>query len=93
MLPTFENEGDWLIISKSFRRGRNMKVGDVVQFDSVVEPGAHVVKRVVGLEGDFVMRDSPGSGNESMLQVSESLLSTGYILTHEGASRALLGCW
>ena len=69
MLPTFEVDGDWLLIDKSYRRGRNVKVGDVVQFDSVVETGGHIVKRVVGLEGDFVMRDTPGSGNENILQV------------------------
>lgn len=70
MLPTFEVEGDWLVISKAYRRGRNVKVGDIVQFDSVVHTGDHVIKRVVGLEGDFVMRDTPGSRSESMLQVS-----------------------
>lgn len=70
MLPTFEVIGDWVIISKSYRRGRGVVVGDVVSFDSVVEPGEAVIKRVVGLEGDYVLRDTPGSGNDAMLQVS-----------------------
>jgi inner membrane protease subunit 1 len=70
MLPTFEVKGDSVIISRYYRRGRNVKVGDVVQFDSVVEPGEGVIKRVLGLQGDYVMRDTPGS-TDSMIQVRE----------------------
>ncbi len=47
-----------------------MKVGDVVGFDSVVEPNEKVIKRVLGLEGDYVMIHTPGSGSSSMIQVS-----------------------
>ena len=68
MLPTFEVTGDSVIISRYYRRGRKVKVGDVVQFDSVVEPGEGVIKRVLGLQGDYVMRDAPGS-TDSMIQV------------------------
>lgn len=68
MLPTFEVVGDSVIISRFYRRGRGIKVGDVVSFHSVVEPGESVIKRVVGLEGDCVLRDTPGT-TESMLQV------------------------
>ncbi|PMD46193.1 signal peptidase-like protein I [Hyaloscypha variabilis F] len=70
MLPTFEVKGDSVIISRYYRRGRNVKVGDVVQFDSVVEPGEGVIKRVLGLQGDYVMRDTPGS-TDSMIQVPD----------------------
>jgi inner membrane protease subunit 1 len=69
MLPTFEVIGDCALVSRSYRRGRGIKVGDVVSFDSVVEPGEVVIKRVLGLEGDYVLRDTPGSTN-SMIQVS-----------------------
>ena len=68
MLPTFEVVGDVVLIQKSYRRGRGIKVGDVVNFDSVVRPDERVIKRVVGLEGDYVLRDTPGTG-ESMIQV------------------------
>lgn len=47
-----------------------MKVGDVVTYDSTVEAGVKVTKRVVGMHGDYVMRYSPDSGNEGMVQVS-----------------------
>ena len=69
MLPTFEVIGDSVLISKSYRRGKGIKVGDVVQFDPVHEPGAGVIKRVLGLEGDYVLRNSPGSRFDDMIQV------------------------
>ncbi|KUJ21997.1 signal peptidase-like protein I [Mollisia scopiformis] len=68
MLPTLEVYGDSVLISKAYRRGRGIKVGDVVQFDSVVEPGSQVIKTVLGLEGDYVLRDSPGTSGQ-MIQV------------------------
>ncbi|KAG4427078.1 hypothetical protein IFR05_017438, partial [Cadophora sp. M221] len=54
MLPTIEVVGDMVLIDKGYRRGRGVVVGDVVSFDSVVQPGERVIKRVVGMEGDFV---------------------------------------
>jgi len=69
MLPTFEVIYDGIIISAWYRRGRGIQVGDIVQFDSVVKPGEKVIKRVIGLEGDYVMRDTPGSGSDQMFQV------------------------
>jgi inner membrane protease subunit 1 len=70
MLPTLAMQSDILLIDKSYRRGRGVQVGDIVAFASVVEPGERVMKRVVGLEGDFVMRNTPEKGSDVMLQVS-----------------------
>lgn len=77
MLPTFPVFGDILVTDKSYRRGgygrgKEIKVGDVVQFDSVYEPGEKVIKRVVGMPGDYVLMNTPGSRNEDMVQVSWS---------------------
>ena len=74
MLPTFPVFGDILVTDKSYRRGgqgrgKEIKVGDVVQFDSVYEPGEKVIKRVVGMPGDYVLMNTPGSRNEDMVQV------------------------
>lgn len=71
MLPTFEMIGDWVISSKSYRRGRGIVVGDLVTFRSVREPGEKVIKRVIGLEGDYVLMHTPGSGSDTMTQVCE----------------------
>lgn len=69
MLPTCEVIGDSFIINRQYRRGKNIKVGDVVTFHSVVEPGEKIIKRVIGLEGDYVMLNTPGSGSDTMIQV------------------------
>ena len=71
MIPTSEVLGDSFIISKVYRRGRGIKVGDVVTFYSVLEPQGYVMKRVLGLEGDYVLRDSPDSDSDQMVQVGE----------------------
>lgn len=54
MLPTVASSGDWLLISKYYRRGREVRVGDVVSYKLPLKPGENGVKRVVGLSGDFV---------------------------------------
>jgi len=74
MLPTFEVLGDFVIVDRWYRRGRGIQVGDLVTFDSVVKPGEKVIKRVLGLEGDYVLRDTPESGSDAMIQVSGTRL-------------------
>lgn len=69
MLPTFNVTDDWVLISRFYRYGKGVVVGDIVTFDSVVEPGERVIKRVLGLEGDYVLRDTPGE-SDAMIQVS-----------------------
>lgn len=69
MLPTIEVMGDHVLISKQYRRGRGIEVGDVIGFNSVYEPGETVIKRVLGMPGDYVLRDTPGSASTAMIQV------------------------
>jgi len=71
MLPTLEVFNDGVLVSRWYRRGRGVKVGDIVTFDSVIDPEEKVIKRIIGLEGDYVLRDSPGSGSNQMIQVPE----------------------
>lgn len=83
MLPTLSVIGDSVLISKRYRRGRGVKVGDVVEIRHPVPeyPRHGAVKRVIGLGGDFVVRSSPPGwpaailkeGEERMIQVSRSL--------------------
>ena len=77
MLPTISVLGDWVLISKLHRRGRDIKVGDIVAFNSVVDPDERVIKRVIGMEGDYVLRDTPDQDGDmpaSMIQVSRILM-------------------
>ncbi|SZF02382.1 unnamed protein product [Blumeria hordei] len=72
MLPTIQVMGDHVLISRAYRRGRGVKVGDVVSFASVIKPRERVIKRIIGMPGDFVLRDTPGkSHDQRMIQVPE----------------------
>ena len=73
MLPTFNSFGDAVLISNFYRRGRGVKVGDVISYIHPIEPETTGLKRIAGMEGDFVLRDTPSfgleDGQEKMLQV------------------------
>lgn len=68
MLPTFDILGEWILISRFHRFGRNVELGDLVAYNIPInhERG---VKRILGLPGDYVLVDSPGSGSNAMIQV------------------------
>ena len=57
----------------AYRRGRGVKVGDVVDFHHPMVPGSGAVKRVVGMPGDFVARGGEGGTGGMMMQVRGSL--------------------
>lgn len=73
MLPTLSVIGDSVLISKRYRRGRGVKVGDVVEIRHPVPeyPRHGAVKRVIGLGGDFVVRSSPPGWPTSILKEGE----------------------
>lgn len=73
MVPTIATIGDLVLISKLHRRGRNIAVGDLVNYENPFKCGSGVIKRVVGMPGDFVLRDTPGAENSEgwMVQVPE----------------------
>ncbi|OMP87990.1 Mitochondrial inner membrane protease subunit 1 [Diplodia seriata] len=61
MAPTMGAFGDAVVVSKRHRRGRDIFVGDLVSYESPFRSGYSVIKRVVGMPGDFVLRDTPGA--------------------------------
>ncbi len=71
MLPTFEVLSERLLISKRYRNGRNLRVGDLVVYKIPVEPEADGIKRVLGLPGDYVLINSPDSDKDAMIQVCD----------------------
>ncbi|KAL8817021.1 MAG: hypothetical protein Q9223_004072 [Gallowayella weberi] len=71
MLPTLAADGDVVWISSRYRHGRRIQVGDIVSYKHPCVPKAAAIKRVVGMPGDFVMRDVYEGGNDTMLQVPD----------------------
>lgn len=69
MLPTINVRGVWVYIDNTFRRGRGVKVGDVVDFRHPMEQGAGGIKRVMGMPGDFVVKDGGEGRDKKMIQV------------------------
>lgn len=70
MLPNLNVRGDWLYVSKLYRRGRGIEVGDLVTIKHPMFPGIGASKRILGMPGDFVLRDTPGTG-QIMIQIPE----------------------
>jgi signal peptidase I len=68
MLPTFNSFGDSVVVSKYYRQGRGIQVGDIVSYTHPVEREVTAMKRVIGMPGDFVQRDTPGGESGMMLQ-------------------------
>jgi len=72
MIPTLSWDGVWVLISRFFhRRGRNIAIGDLISFENPIRPGYYSIKRVIGMPGDFVCRDTPGKGDGWLVQVPE----------------------
>ena len=69
MVPTLSSVGDTVLISKYYRHGRGLKVGDIVSFVHPYDEDVRVCKRVIGMPGDFVLRDTPEKGKGWMIQV------------------------
>ena len=69
MLPTLNTAGDWVWLNKLYRRGKGIVVGDLVSIKHPWFPELRASKRVLGMPGDFVLRDTPGMGS-AMIQVS-----------------------
>lgn len=70
MLPTLYSFGTYVLISKYHRRGKEVKVGDIISFKHPVKKGEYAIKRVIGMEGDFVLRNTPGK-SDTMIQVRQ----------------------
>ena len=71
MLPLIAADGDVLVVSKYYRRGRGVGVGDLVSFRPPADERTLALMRVIGMEGDFVLREAPHRGRGDMIQVPE----------------------
>jgi inner membrane protease subunit 1 len=72
MLPTIPDgmrKRSWILMSALHRRGRWIKVGDVVTYTHPIFPGEYGCKRVIGMPGDFVSVVTPGRGDGDVKDV------------------------
>ncbi|TDZ59869.1 Mitochondrial inner membrane protease subunit 1 [Colletotrichum trifolii] len=69
MLPTFDIQGDYALVDKRYRLGRNIAVGDLVNYRIPIFKNSEGVKRVIGMPGDYVLVNSPDAPGDMMIQV------------------------
>lgn len=58
MYPTIPNHQSSMIQSRRYAGGRNIQLGDVVEINSPIQQRGKVAKRVIGMPGDYVVRDA-----------------------------------
>jgi inner membrane protease subunit 1 len=69
MLPTMPagfSEQTWILYSSLHRRGRGIKVGDVITYTHPIFPNNSGAKRVIGMPGDFVSVVTPGRKGDNL---------------------------
>lgn len=75
MYPTLPNNPHRGLILRHYRLGRGVQVGDVIIYNSPINPYISAGKRVIGMPGDYVCADgkySTGVGQEgTMVRVPE----------------------
>ena len=69
MLPTLNVQGDYVWISSLHQHGKGVKIGDLVRVMHPQRPNEGIIKRLIGMPGDFVLRNTPSSGSDAMVQV------------------------
>jgi inner membrane protease subunit 1 len=57
MYPTIPSHPSYNILSRRHKHGKNIQVGDIIVFKSPIFPGKRSCKRVIGMPGDYVLRD------------------------------------
>lgn len=69
MLPTLSASGDSVLVLNTYRRGRGIRVGDVVNFHHPLFPREGALKRVGGMPGDLVCKGGNKGEGGGMIQV------------------------
>lgn len=83
MLPTLDIMGEWVLVSSRHRHGRGVRVGDLVTYDIPVSGEWCGLKRVVGLPGDYVALQAPGTARgfrDDMIQVRKPFVSVVFLI-------------
>jgi inner membrane protease subunit 1 len=78
MLPTIpHSDGPWyrnalILISRSFKHGKGVKVGDIVIYSHPLKPGSTSCKRIIGMPGDLVCVVTPGKWGDEEIDNKDS---------------------
>lgn len=86
MLPTMQNNSDWVHAVKSYRLGRGIDMGDCIVALKPTDPYHYVCKRITGMPGDVILVD-PSSSSELTNTPTEIIKHDGfnkYIKVPEG---------
>ncbi|KAF2822296.1 LexA/Signal peptidase [Ophiobolus disseminans] len=65
-IPVHYHKRPYILYSSLHRRGRGVKVGDVITYKSPVVASSQGCKRIVGMPGDFVSVVTPGRRDEDI---------------------------
>ncbi|EXJ55957.1 hypothetical protein A1O7_08888 [Cladophialophora yegresii CBS 114405] len=74
MYPTIPSQRSYNILSRRHKHGRNIQVGDIIVYQSPMFQGRRACKRVIGMPGDYVVRDpslSPTVGDARVVGLYE----------------------
>jgi inner membrane protease subunit 1 len=73
MYPTIQANGDSLLVSKLHKRGKGVKVGDMVAVRNPFFFRSETGKRVLGMPGDYVLHGEP-NGDVPLEQGEDALM-------------------
>lgn len=78
MIPTFQNN-DYLIVEKLSYRFNAPERGDIVIFNSPVQKGKNLIKRIIGLPGEIVIANGEKTTIISKENAEEETLNEPYV--------------
>lgn len=65
MLPTMNWQGDTVLICMLYPSLFPVRAGDLVTFESPMRAGERSIKRIIGMPGDIVLRDTPPGSSDN----------------------------
>jgi inner membrane protease subunit 1 len=68
-LPHHYHGHPWILYSSLHRRGRNVRVGDIITYQHPMFPKQSGCKRIIGMPGDFVSIVTPGREEDDVQTV------------------------
>ncbi|EDK43393.1 hypothetical protein PVL30_001541 [Lodderomyces elongisporus] len=79
MLPTVQNQHDYVHAFKQYKLGRGLEMGDCVVAVKPSDPTHRICKRITGMPGDIVLVDPSSS--------SEMTNSPAEVISHDGFNK------